>query len=91
MHKSHETKDVKLKENPFLLGLTRQGMVYQHCSPDTVIKVTAAEGFYGEWAAYFETPYTPFRNVLDYGNKLPEEVAAALFPEWTKKNLKWRP
>ncbi len=91
MAKTHqEEKQIKLADNPFLLGLIDQGMVYQGYSPDKVITVIAVEGYYGDWAAYFETPDTPFRNVADYGNKLPEKAATEIFPEWPK-TLKWRP
>ncbi len=91
MDKSHEIKEVKLNDNTFLLGLTDPGMVYQDYLPRTTIKIAASEGFYNDWAAYFETPETPFHNVLEYGNKLPQSVAEDLFPEWKKKGLKWRP
>ena len=89
-HKSHEIKEVQLKDNPFLLGLADQGMTFQDYGPEHVIKVAACEGFYGEWTAYYETPTTPMRDVLGFGNKLPKPVAEQLFPEWAKKGLSWR-
>ena len=85
-----EIKEVALKDNPFLLGLTNQGMTYQDNSPDTIIKVAARLGDYGDWTAYYLTPSTPFGDVLNYGNKLPEQAAKELFPEWAKKGLNWR-
>jgi hypothetical protein len=85
-----EIKDAMLKDHPFLLGLTSQGMVYQGYSPETVIKVAACKGKYGDWTAYFLTPDTPFGDVLNYGSKLPQVVAQDLFPEWAKKGLNWR-
>lgn len=89
---TQESKEVKLRDNPFLLSLTEQGMTYQGASPDKSIVVAAAEGVCGDWAAYYETPWTPFgrTHVAEYGNKLPEEAAVELFPEWAKR-LKWRP
>jgi hypothetical protein len=90
MHRDSEIKEVRFKDNTFLLHPTDQGMTYQDFGPETVIKVAACEGFYDDWTAYFETPQTPFHNVLDYGNKLPEQTAKELFPNWAKKGLKWR-
>lgn len=89
--KSYEIKAIRLADNQFLRGLVDRGMVYEGYDPEiTVIKVAACEGFFEDWTAYFETPYTPFHNVLDYGNKLPKQIAEELFPEWAKKNFKWR-
>jgi hypothetical protein len=90
MKNEWETKEVALKDHPFLLGLTNEGMVYQDCSPDTIIKLAAHIGDHGDWTAYFSTPYTPFGDVLNYGAKLPQQVAEELFPEWAKKGLNWR-
>lgn len=89
-HKWSGVKEVKLKDNPFLLQLIGRSMAYQGYSPDAVIKVGACEGNYNDWAAYYETPTTLFGNVLEFGNKLPEQAARELFPEWAKRNLKWR-
>jgi hypothetical protein len=86
----HEVKEVALKDHPFLLGLTNLGMTYQDYSPDTIIKVAARRGKYADWTAYFAVPTTPFGDVLNWGNKLPEQVAIDLFPEWAKKGLNWR-
>lgn len=88
-HKSSEIKEVKLKDHPFLLSLTEQGMNYQGYDPETVIQVAAGEGNYNDWTAYYETPFEPFPDVLAFGNKLPQDVARDLFPEWAKR-LKWR-
>jgi len=30
------------------------------------------------------------KDVLNYGNKMPEQAAKELFPEWAKKGLNWR-
>jgi hypothetical protein len=90
MEPESEIKEVALKDNPFLLGLTNPGMTYQGYSLDTVIKIAACAGDYGDWTAYYLTPSTPFGDVLNYGNKLPEQAAKELFPEWDKKGLNWR-
>ncbi len=88
--KKTDIKDVRLGDNQFLLRLTGRGTVYEGYEPDTVIKVAACEGYAGDWTAYFVTPNTPFGDVLKYGNKLPEETARELFPEWARTSLKWR-
>lgn len=87
-----ESKRVKLGDNPWLKSLTEHAMVFEGQPIDYEIIVVAVRGQYGDWAAYFETPWTPFGSarVADYGNKLPETVAAEIFPEWAKE-LKWRP
>ncbi len=85
-----EAKTVRLMDNPFLLSLTTKGSTYEDVSPDKTITVVAIEGDYGDWAAYFETPWTPFGNVAEYGNKLPLDAAKQLFPDFAKR-LKWRP
>lgn len=84
-----EEKRVKMGDNPFLTSLTEHSMVYQGCSLETVIRVVAVEGYYGDWAAYYETPWMVI-SPAEFGNKLPEEAAAQLFPKWAKR-LKWRP
>ena len=88
--KHQEEKQVKLSSNLFLASLTHHGMIYQDYSPNTDITVVAVESYFGDWAAYFQTPYTPFGNVGDFGNKLPEGAAEQIFPDWAKR-LKWRP
>lgn len=90
MGNDHEIKKVKLRDNPFLLGLTNRGMTYQGYGPDTIIKVAARHGNHGDWTAYFETPKTPFGDVLNFGNKLPQQAAIELFPEWATRGLNWR-
>jgi len=90
MDKEYEIKEVALKDNPFLLGLIGRGMTYQSYGPDTIIKVAAQQGRYKDWTAYFQTPETPFGDVLHWGNKLPKQAAEELFPEWAKKGLNWR-
>lgn len=90
MESEYEIKEVALKDNPFLLGLINKGMTYQDYSPDTIIKVAARQGNYGDWTAYYSTPDTPFGDVLNYGNKMPEQAAKELLPEWAKKGLNWR-
>jgi hypothetical protein len=90
MESEYEIKEVALKDNPFLLGLTNRGMTYQNYGPETIIKVAVRRGKYGDWTAYFQTPETPFGDVLNYGNKMPEQAAKELFPEWAKKGLNWR-
>lgn len=88
---SPEVKKVQLQDHSFLLSLTSQGSVYQGYSAAQTIRIGASADDYGCWAAYYQTPSTPFGDVLGYGNKLPEEVAKDLFPEWAKSGLKWRP
>lgn len=90
MEATHEIKEVALKDHPFLLRLTKKGLAYDGYGPDTIIKVAACLGDYGDWTAYFSTPFTPFGDVLHYGNKLPQQVAKELFPEWAQKGLNWR-
>ena len=90
MESEHEIKEVALKDHPFLLGLISKGMAYQDYSPDTIIKLAARRGNYGDWTAYFATPETPFGDLLLRGNKLPEQAAKELFPEWANKGLNWR-
>ena len=89
-NKRSEVKDVKLGDNPFLLSLTTRGSTYQGHGPETTIKVGASRGDHGDWAAYYETPTTPFGDVLGYGNKLPEQAAKELFPEWAELGLSYR-
>lgn len=84
-----ETKQVKLRDNPFLLELTGSSMTYQGESPDKVITIAAVEGEYGDWAAYMETPESG-KCVAEYGSKLPQTAAEELFPDWAKC-LRWRP
>lgn len=94
-----ETKRVQLGDDPFLADLTTEGGAYQDYDLDHEITVVAVEGSADDWAAYFSTP--SFRKLVVnpafertvtamYGVKLPEHVAAALFPDWAKK-YKWRP
>ncbi len=87
---NNEVKGVRLGDNQFLLSLTDPGMAYQGYSVDTIIKVAACEGYFRDWTAYFATPDTPFGDVVNFGNKLPEQAAKELFPEWEKSGLRWR-
>jgi hypothetical protein len=89
MSKAIEEKQVRLRDNPFLLSLVSPGLTFQDYSPDAIINVVAAEGEFGDWAAYFETPGT-VGMVAEMGAKLPETAAKELFPDWAKR-LKWRP
>ncbi|MFH1015498.1 MAG: hypothetical protein V1771_00665 [Chloroflexota bacterium] len=89
-HKNIESKKVKIGDVPFFTDLLDHGMVFQDKGPEFEVEVVACEGFYGEWAAYFDTPETPFHDVAAYGNKLPEAVATSIFPDWAKR-LRWRP
>lgn len=84
-----KTKKVRLGDNPFLKSLTERTMPYASASPDKVITVAAVAGRYNDWTAYYQTPWCGQR-VAEFGNKLPEEAATQLFPDWAKR-LKWRP
>jgi hypothetical protein len=85
-----ETKKVRLGDNPFLKSLTEWPRTYAGTSPDKVVKVAAVTGKHDDWAAYYQTPWCGAAQVADFGNKLPEEAAAQIFPDWAKR-LKWRP
>lgn len=89
MSKVVQEKQVRLRDNPFLLSLIGPGATFQNYSPDTIITVVAVEGDFGDWAAYFETPWT-VGIVAEWGGKLPEAAAKELFPDWAGR-LKWRP
>lgn len=89
MSKVVQEKQVRLRDNSFLMSLISQGSTFQDYSPDTIITVAAVEGDVGDWAAYFETPWT-VGIVAEAGVKLPEVAAKELFPDWAER-LKWRP
>lgn len=84
-----ETKKIRLGDNPFLKSLTEWPRTYAGASPDKVITVAAVAGGHDDWTAYYQTPWCGQR-VADFGNKLPEEPAGQIFPDWAKR-LKWRP
>lgn len=86
-----ESKKVKLRDHPFLVALTSPGSTYQDFGLDTEVLIVACEGNTNDWTAYFRPPWLAenVELVCDYGNKLPEEVACDLFPEWAKQK-KWR-
>lgn len=56
-----------------------------------IITVVAVEGGVQDWTAYHETPWTGSDqfSIASNGDKLPQEVAEEIFPEWAKK-FKWR-
>ena len=83
-----EKLQMKLRDHPFLKHLVDEGMVWSEAGLDKMITVVAVAGDYGDWSAYFETPGSGER-VKELGSKLPERVAADLFPEWAM-TLKWR-
>lgn len=87
---NNEIKEIHLGDNWFLASLTEKGLVYAGYGPETLVKIAACEGHFGDWAAYYSTPTTPFNDVVAFGNKLPEEVARELFPNWAKRGLRWR-
>jgi hypothetical protein len=89
MSKAIEEKQVRLRDNPFLLSLVSRGLTFQDYSPNAIITVVAVEGEFEDWTAYFETPES-VGIVAEMGAKLPETVAKELFPDWAKR-LKWRP
>jgi len=89
MSKGVQEKLVRLQDNPFLLSLISPGATFQDYSPDSIIAVVAVEGDFGDWSAYFETPWT-VGIVAEAGEKLPEAAAKELFPDWAER-LKWRP
>lgn len=90
MHKSSETRQVKLSDHPYLDELRDPPFVWQGYPADHIIRVTACEGYLNDWAAYMETPFTLFKDEVNFGNKIPQDVAEAIFPEWAKSKLKWR-
>jgi len=54
----------------------------------------AKEGAVGDWAAYIDAvsgynQADDINRVMEYGDKLPEDVARVLFPGFS--DLKWRP
>ena len=49
----------------------------------------AIEGSVGDWACYVGNRTQSFADVASYGDKISEEEARQLFPEF--KNLRWRP
>lgn len=83
-----EEKRLKLGSHPFFKSLTGPGSTYEGEPLDKIIRVVAVEGDYDMWAVYYETPDC-HGDVAGLGNKLTEEVATALFPEWAKR-LNWR-
>lgn len=83
-----EGREVRLGDYPFLLMLTEPGWCWQGASPDKVITVVAAKGFLSDWAAYCETPQSGKR-VAEWGDKLPQDLAEAIFPEWARRFV-WR-
>jgi len=89
MSKAVQEKNVRLRDNSFLLSLISPGATFQDYSPDAIITVAAVEGDFGDWSAYYETPWT-VGIVSEFGNKLPEAAAKELFPDWSER-LKWRP
>jgi hypothetical protein len=80
----YKTRTFKLKDHLFFTDLTLPGCTYQYKSLNMEIIVVASPDKFGQWAAYFQTPYSG-DNVLDLGSKLPEKVANDLFPEYAKK------
>lgn len=90
MNKRIVTKKVRLGDYTFLRSLTEWPMLYTGASPDTIITVAAAEGYYHDWAAYFQTPESGPNRVAKLGNKLPQKAAEEIFPDWAKKGLEWR-
>jgi hypothetical protein len=49
----------------------------------------ALEGAVGDWACYVGNRNQTFADVAAYGDKISEEKARELFPEF--KHLRWRP
>ena len=85
-----EYKRIALKDNEFLLSLTKYPFCWMDYSPKTIITVIAVEGQVYDWAAYMERPFSR-SNVEKYGNKLPQEVAELIFPNWERLHYRrWR-
>ena len=86
-----ETRKVRPANYKFLLDLCGEGSVLSEFDPNQEIEVVAIQGAVGDWAAYFETPFSrEFRRPTQYaGNKLTQKLAEELFPEW-KERLTWR-
>jgi len=85
-----EAREMKLGDHPFLRSLTEWPRNYAGADPETVITVVAVAGYHDDWAAYYRSPWCPAERVPELGNKLPEDAATEIFPEWAKR-LAWRP
>ena len=83
-------RTIQLKDNPFFAGLASPGALYAGVPLTTELIVCARTGGYDDWAAYFQTPYSGKR-VAELGAKMPEKVAAEMFPELAKTGRKYRP
>jgi len=62
---------------------------------DSKVLVIAVEGYAGDWSAYIgavrgERHDEEYLDVADYGNKLSEKIARAIFPYEPWKSLVWR-
>lgn len=84
-----EAITVNLGDIPFLNGLRQYPFSWAGAPADKEIEVVAVSNSYGGWAAYMETP-TSGRQVVSWGDKLPQDVAESLFPEWASSR-QWRP
>jgi len=61
---------------------------------DCHVLVVASEGHFGDWSAYIgavagDNHDLEWLEVLHHGSKLPEKVAAVLFPDFAEKFV-WR-
>jgi hypothetical protein len=71
--------------------LTLPGFCWAKHGIQHIITVVAVEGGIQDWSAYHETPWigSDEYSVAANGDKLPQEVAEQIFPDWAKKYY-WR-
>lgn len=69
----------------------RHGAKVLHPDDAVVIKVCAVRGWENDWAAYKGLSNWPDEEVVSSGDKLSEEAATALFPNFAASRLAYRP
>ncbi len=86
-----ESKRIAICNYKDLHFLATPGFCWAKEGLDKIITVVAIVGEVNDWAAYHETPQTGSDkySVLTIGDKLSQEVASLIFPEWAKK-YEWR-
>jgi len=86
-----ESKRIVIGNYPKLRFLAMPGFCYSKSGLSTIITVVAVEGGVNDWSAYHQTPWidSDEASVAANGDKLPQEVAEQIFPDWAKE-LSWR-
>jgi hypothetical protein len=87
-----ESKRIMLGNYPELHFLAMPGFCWaKEGGLGAIITVVAVEGAVQDWSAYHQTPWIDSNeaSVAANGDKLPQEVAELIFPEWAKK-FSWR-